>query len=33
LFESGRRGYLEGECVRSGTLKTYRLDRVLRVET
>lgn len=31
LFESRRRGYLEAECVRSGLLKTYRLDRVHRI--
>ncbi len=32
LFASGERAYLEAECVRSGTLKTYRLDRIQRVE-
>jgi DNA polymerase III epsilon subunit-like protein len=32
VFRSGSRGYLEGECLRSGTLKTYRLDRVRRVD-
>jgi DNA polymerase III epsilon subunit family exonuclease len=32
LFSSGERAYLEAECVRSGTLKTYRLDRIQRVE-
>jgi DNA polymerase III epsilon subunit-like protein len=31
LFELGRKAYLEAECQRSGTLKTYRLDRVQRV--
>lgn len=31
LFTLGERGYLEAECVRSGTLKTYRLDRVQRI--
>jgi len=31
LFESRRRGYMEAECVRSGLLKTYRLDRVRRI--
>lgn len=33
LFEQGERGYLEGECARSGLIKTYRLDRVQRVQT
>ncbi|MCY2958818.1 MAG: exonuclease domain-containing protein [Planctomycetota bacterium] len=32
FFESGERSYLEAECVRSGLLKTYRLDRIQRVE-
>lgn len=32
LFESSRRGYMEAECARSGLLKTYRLDRVRKVE-
>ncbi|MBL8863913.1 MAG: WYL domain-containing protein [Planctomycetes bacterium] len=32
VYASGERGYLEAECVRSGTLKTYRLDRIQRVE-
>ena len=31
LFERRDKGYLEAECRRSGTLKTYRLDRVHRV--
>ncbi|MBL8859195.1 MAG: 3'-5' exoribonuclease [Planctomycetes bacterium] len=31
LFKLGARDYLEAECVRSGTLKTYRLDRVQRL--
>lgn len=31
LFESGDKGYMEAECLRSGMLKTYRLDRVQRV--
>ena len=31
LFESRRRGYMEAECMRSGLLKTYRLDRVRRI--
>lgn len=31
LYEMGDKGYLEAECLRSGTLKTYRLDRVQRI--
>ena len=31
LYNSNKKGYLEAECVSSGTLKTYRLDRVHRV--
>jgi predicted DNA-binding transcriptional regulator YafY len=31
LFTLGERDYLEAECVRSGTIKTYRLDRVQRI--
>ncbi len=31
LYQVQRRAYLEAECVASGTLKTYRLDRVRRV--
>jgi DNA polymerase III epsilon subunit-like protein len=31
LYEQGTKGYLEAECRLSGTLKTYRLDRVQRV--
>jgi DNA polymerase III epsilon subunit-like protein len=31
LFESKRRGYMEGECARSGLLKTYRLDRIHKI--
>jgi len=31
LFRMGERDYLEAECVRSGTVKTYRLDRVRRI--
>lgn len=31
LYDLGERTYLEAECLRSGTLKTYRLDRVQRV--
>lgn len=33
LFQRKKIGYLEGECLRSGTLKTYRLDRVQKVIT
>lgn len=33
LYELGEHGYLEAECGLSGTLKTYRLDRVARVVT
>lgn len=32
LFQDRDRGYLEAECQSSGALKTYRLDRVQRVE-
>jgi DNA polymerase III epsilon subunit family exonuclease len=32
LYRRRERSYLEGECRSSGTLKTYRLDRVQRVE-
>lgn len=32
LFQDKDKGYLEAECQSSGTLKTYRLDRVQRVE-
>jgi hypothetical protein len=28
LYELGDKRYLEAECVASGMLKTYRLDRV-----
>lgn len=31
LFEQGERAYLEAECCSSGTLKTYRLDRIQRL--
>jgi DNA polymerase III epsilon subunit family exonuclease len=31
LYAMGDKGYLEAECLRSGLLKTYRLDRVQRV--
>jgi DNA polymerase III epsilon subunit family exonuclease len=33
LFQRNKTGYLEAECLRSGTLKTYRLDRVQKVLT
>lgn len=33
LYQVQRRGYLEAECVASGTLKTYRLDRVQKLLT
>lgn len=33
VYSSGERAYLEAECVRSGMLKTYRLDRIQRVES
>ncbi len=32
LFRKKDKSYLEGECARSGLLKTYRLDRIHRVE-
>jgi DNA polymerase III epsilon subunit family exonuclease len=32
LYRWSERDYLEGECARSGSLKTYRLDRVRKVE-
>jgi DNA polymerase III epsilon subunit family exonuclease len=31
LFQSDGKGYLEAECERAGTLKTYRLDRIQKV--
>lgn len=31
LYSMGDKAYLEAECARSGTIKTYRLDRVMRV--
>lgn len=31
LYDLGDNSFLEGECVRSGILKTYRLDRIHRV--
>ncbi|HVS20087.1 MAG TPA: exonuclease domain-containing protein [Planctomycetota bacterium] len=31
LFDQAQRGYLEAECCASGTLKTYRLDRIQRL--
>jgi len=33
VFSSGERAYLEAECLRSGLLKTYRLDRIQRVDS
>ncbi len=32
IYQATERAYLEGECQRSGELKTYRLDRIHRVE-
>ncbi|MEO2164250.1 MAG: WYL domain-containing protein, partial [bacterium] len=32
MFERGGHGYLEAECQRSGLLKTYRIDRIQRVQ-
>ena len=32
LYDMGERSYLEAECLMSGTIKTYRLDRVHRVQ-
>lgn len=32
LFEQRERTYLEAECCASGTLKTYRLDRIQRLQ-
>ncbi len=31
IYKLRERGYLEGECVNAGILKTYRLDRIQRV--
>ena len=31
LYERRAKGYLEGECPRSALLKTYRLDRIVRL--
>jgi DNA polymerase III epsilon subunit family exonuclease len=31
LFQRNKTGYLEAECLRTNTLKTYRLDRVQKV--
>ena len=31
LYSAGERGYLEAECLATGTIKTYRLDRIQRV--
>ena len=33
LYDLGERSYLEAECLLSGTIKTYRLDRVHKVRT
>ena len=33
LYRRHKHGYLEGECQSSGTLRTYRLDRIQRIET
>jgi DNA polymerase III epsilon subunit family exonuclease len=33
LYDQGEKSYLEAECLRSGTIKTYRLDRVHQVRT
>ena len=33
LFRQKDKSYLEGECARSGLLKTYRLDRIHRIES
>jgi len=33
LYDLGERSYLEAECIASGTIKTYRLDRVHKVLT
>ena len=32
LYRNHDKDYLEGECSQSGTLKTYRLDRIQRIE-
>jgi DNA polymerase III epsilon subunit family exonuclease len=32
LYQERQRGYLEGECASSGLLKTYRLDRIQRID-
>lgn len=31
LYRAGEKGYLEAECLATGTIKTYRLDRIRRV--
>ena len=31
LYQNDGKGYLEAECVRSGLLKTYRLDRIHKI--
>ena len=33
LYRANKHDYLEGECPRSGTLRTYRVDRIIKVET
>jgi DNA polymerase III epsilon subunit-like protein len=33
MYRANQHDYLEGECQRSGTLKTYRVDRIIKVET
>ena len=32
LYQNKERSYLEAECLRSGMLKTYRLDRIQRAD-
>ena len=31
LYERHKKSYLEAECIRTGTLKTYLLDRIQKV--
>jgi predicted DNA-binding transcriptional regulator YafY len=33
IFEQGDHDYLEAECCRSGRLKTYRLERIQRLQS
>jgi predicted DNA-binding transcriptional regulator YafY len=33
LFDRGGHGYMEAECQMSGLLKTYRIDRIQRVDS